>query len=229
MRRHAGGRSGGSVASGNSAAADLAREQAAWPLITAAAQKTGLDWWLIYGVIEQESSFDPTSESSCGALGLMQLMPTSFPSFTRTQLLDPATNVKLGAEFLRECIAIWKLESADEAIKFGLASYNGGSGYVLAAQHAAANAGLDPSVWQCVRPFLAAVECDGKRPDVRQITGYVQRIWGLYQGRRGRPLPTAGQAPAGGGSSAPGKALTVEGQLHRYVGLLGQMGDLGLW
>ncbi len=214
----------------SSGAAASAREQAAWPLITAANAKSGLDWWLIYGVIEQESDFDPASESGCGALGLMQLMPSSFPSFTRTQLLDPATNVKLGSEFLRECIAVWMLESADEAIKFGLASYNGGSGYVLAAQHAAATAGLDPSVWLCVRPYLAAIECNGKRPDVRQITDYVQRIWGLYQARRGRPTPAAvAEAAAGGGSSVPGKAPDVGLQLHRYAGLLGKMGKFGLW
>ncbi|HUX66402.1 MAG TPA: transglycosylase SLT domain-containing protein [Terriglobales bacterium] len=166
-------------------------ESSCYPLIAAAAQRTGLDWWLIYGVIEQESGFDPASESNCGALGLMQLMPSSFPAFTRTALLDPATNVKLGAEHLRECIGIWRLETADEAVKFGLASYNGGPGYVLAAQHQAALAGEDQSQWAVVEPFLNLAEVNGKRPDVEQIRAYVARIWRRYAARRGAPVPTA--------------------------------------
>lgn len=169
----------------------MAPESDFYPLIAAAAQRTGLDWWLIYGVIEQESSFDPASESSCGALGLMQLMPSSFPAFTRRALLDPGANVKLGAEHLRECIGIWRQETADEAIKFGLASYNGGPGYVLAAQHQAALAGEDQAQWAVVEPFLASAQVGGKRPDVEQIRDYVARIWRRYAARKGAPVPTA--------------------------------------
>ncbi len=169
----------------------MAPESNCYPLIAAAAQRTGLDWWLIYGVIEQESSFDPASESNCGALGLMQLMPSSFPAFTRTVLLDPATNVKLGAEHLRECIGIWRQETAAEAVKFGLASYNGGQGYVLQAQHQAALAGEDPSQWAAVEPFLNLAEVNGKQPDVAQIRDYVARIWRRYAARKGAPVPTA--------------------------------------
>lgn len=167
----------------------MTQESSFYPLISAAGARTGLDWWLIYGVIEQESDFDPASESCCGALGLMQLMPASFPAFGRTALLDPATNVKLGSEFLRECIGIWRAESADEAIKFGLASYNGGSGYVLAAQKAAAVAGEDTATWATVAPFLNGVVLNGKRPDVEQISDYVARIWRRYAARRGSAVP----------------------------------------
>ncbi len=162
-----------------------------YPLIAEAAQRTGLAWWLIYGVIEQESGFDPNSESGCGALGLMQLMPASFPAQTRAALLDPATNVRLGSEFLRECIRIWRQESPDEAIKFGLASYNGGAGYALHAQEAAEQAGRDASAWAAVAPFLNTVEVNGKRPDVAQITNYVERIWTRFAARRDTPIPNA--------------------------------------
>jgi len=167
----------------------MAREADFYALITMAAQRTGLDWWLLYGVIEQESGFDPNSESSCGALGLMQLMPASFPAWTRTSLLDPATNVRLGSEFLRECIAMWKLETPDEAIQFGLASYNGGAGYSLAAQRQAVQQGADGSQWAAVAPFLADIAVNGKTPDVQQITGYVGTIWRKFAARRGGPVP----------------------------------------
>jgi soluble lytic murein transglycosylase-like protein len=167
------------------------RQQQFYPLITTAAERTGLDWWLLYGVIEQESNFEPASESGCGALGLMQLMPASFPAWTRTSLLDPVNNVKLGAEHLRECIGMWKREAPDEAIKFGLASYNGGPGYVLAAQRLTAEAGGDEHSWAEVAPGLEVVECGGKRPDYGQMQEYVAAIWRRYAARRGSPVPTA--------------------------------------
>ena len=167
-----------------------------YKLILDAAEATGLDWWLIYGVIEQESNFDPAAESECGALGLMQLMPATFPAWPRTSLLDPANNIKLGAQHLRECIAIWKLEPPDEKIKFGLASYNGGPGYVLAAQYAAQLAGEDTARWAAVEPFLAAVQVAGKRCDAEQIRDYVAAIWRRYAARRGAPVPQASTGAA---------------------------------
>jgi soluble lytic murein transglycosylase-like protein len=169
----------------------MANASECYPLISAAAQATGLDWWLIYGVIEQESSFDPAAESACGALGLMQLMPATFPAWSRTSLLDPGNNVKLGAQHLRECIDIWKLEPPDERIKFGLASYNGGPGYILAAQMAAHVARKGTTHWAIVEPFLDGVTVAGKHCDAEQIRGYVAAIWRRYAARRGAPIPRA--------------------------------------
>jgi soluble lytic murein transglycosylase-like protein len=158
-------------------------------LIGQEAARTKLPWWLIYGVIEQESGFDPRAESGCGAVGLMQLMPASFPECAVAELFEPVRNVRLGSEFLRECIGIWKRETADEAVKFGLASYNGGCGYVLRAQELAGAAGGDQSQWAAVEPWLAQAEVNGKRPDVEQISGYVRAIWSKFEARRGRPIP----------------------------------------
>lgn len=158
-------------------------------LITAAADRSGLDWWLIYGVIEQESGFDPNAESGAGALGLMQLMPSTFPAWSRTSLLDPDNNVKLGCEHLAECIAMWRRESRDEAIRFGLASYNGGPGYVLAAQKLTAGDGLDGSCWANVALQLPFATCDGRHCDADQMRDYVRDIWAKYEARRIAPRP----------------------------------------
>lgn len=165
-----------------------------YPLITAAAEANGLNWWLLYGVIEQESSFDPNAISSCGALGLMQLMPASFPAWARTSLLDPHNNVKLGASFLRQCIAMWTEESPDEAIQFGLASYNGGSGYVLAAQALAQRDGLSGHRWAEVAQQLPFAVCHGKHCDADQMRDYVAAIWAKYAARRIAPPPTQAAA-----------------------------------
>ena len=44
-------------------------------LVTAAAQRYGIDPALLHGLIQQESGFDPGATSGAGAVGLCQLMP----------------------------------------------------------------------------------------------------------------------------------------------------------
>src|SRR5487761_845639 len=104
-----------------------------FPLITGAAADTQLPWWLIYSQIEQESGFDPGAVSSAGALGLLQLMPSTFPHFSPAELLQPELNLRLGSRYLAELRDGFEHESANERLRFALAAYNGGLGCVLHA------------------------------------------------------------------------------------------------
>jgi len=78
-------------------------------LVEDQAWQTGLpeDW--IYGVIRQESVFNPGIASEAGALGLMQLLPGTAkdlataakePPPGRGTLLEPAANIDLGSRYL---------------------------------------------------------------------------------------------------------------------------------
>ena len=78
-------------------------------LVADQAWQTGLpeDW--IYGVIRQESVFNPTVASQAGALGLMQLMPGTAqelavaagdPAPGRGAILEPERNISLGSTYL---------------------------------------------------------------------------------------------------------------------------------
>lgn len=81
-------------------------------LIEAAAQEFGLDVNLLYAIMETESHFNPFAVSRTGALGLMQIMPERAGrdamkvligeerTPTRAELLDPKTNIRLGAAYL---------------------------------------------------------------------------------------------------------------------------------
>lgn len=171
-----------------------------YQLITDASNLTHLPWWLIYTQIERESDFDPKAESACGAIGLLQIMPQTAKDcdVDPSLLWEPDVNVRLGAKILAERIAVFKNEDADEAMKYGLAAYNGGLGPVINAQAIAQRRGLDPSQWESVKAALpdtlVYIGGDWKHPDFDQIIDYVDWIWAKYQERKDRPIPTVGTA-----------------------------------
>ena len=152
-----------------------------------------LPFWLVCAVITQESEFDRNSCSECGALGLMQIMPSSVPKFSREELLDPDTNIRIGCRMLAELRDTFKQESGDERLKFALTSYNGGIGYVLNAQAMAMRQGLDPAKWTSIREMLPFTKLyyggRWRTPDHKQIIDYVERIWARYEAWRNAAIP----------------------------------------
>ncbi len=63
-----------------------------------------IDPALVYAVARQESRFDPKAQSSAGAVGLMQIMPSTANAMApkgNPSLLDPATNLEIGQRFIR--------------------------------------------------------------------------------------------------------------------------------
>ena len=94
-----------------------------------AAERTGLDPYLVAAVVREESSYYPRAVSRAGARGLMQLMPaTAQPmaevrgwSFRDGAILDePAANIQMGTAFLAGLVR----EFSDPRI--ALAAYNAG-------------------------------------------------------------------------------------------------------
>ncbi len=77
--------------------------------VVAAAQDVGLDPAYVYGLIRQESRFVTDARSGVGASGLMQVMPATARwtarrlgiPYTPELLTDKATNLKLGAGYLK--------------------------------------------------------------------------------------------------------------------------------
>jgi soluble lytic murein transglycosylase-like protein len=74
-----------------------------------AAEATGLEPLLILAVMAVESSFNPIAESDYGAKGLMQVVPRFHLDKLAAHggedsLLDPRTNIRVGAQILREYV-----------------------------------------------------------------------------------------------------------------------------
>ncbi len=89
-------------------------------------RRIGLDPLLIIAVMAVESHFNPIAQSDGGAIGLMQVIPRyhadQFESGERESVLDPRTNIGLGARVLKEYIRRAGTEVA------GLQLYNGAAG-----------------------------------------------------------------------------------------------------
>lgn len=94
-------------------------------IIKQAAEKYHLPVHLIYGVIAQESNWDPGAVSKVGAKGLMQLMDTTAADLGVNNPFDPGENIQAGAKYLRQ-----QLDRFQGNVKLALAAYNAGPGNV---------------------------------------------------------------------------------------------------
>ncbi len=83
-----------------------------------------VDPWVVLSLIRQESAFNENARSRVGAVGLMQLMPSTarrIAAVSRRQLLEPATNIKIGVKFFSKL-----LDRFDGDVELSLAAYNAG-------------------------------------------------------------------------------------------------------
>jgi peptidoglycan lytic transglycosylase len=86
-----------------------------------AAQRRGIDPYLVAAVVREESSYYPRATSPVGARGLMQLMPSTARLMAPTgDLEDPGFNIELGTRFLAGLMR----EFNDP--RLALAAYNAG-------------------------------------------------------------------------------------------------------
>jgi soluble lytic murein transglycosylase len=129
-----------------------------------AAASTQLPPSLIYAIIRQESLYRADAASSAGALGLMQLLPSTaqatarkagLPKPTRASLLDPSVNVPLGSAYLRGL-----LDRVNGELPLAIASYNAGP---AAVRRWLPPTPMETDVWVENIPY-------------NETRGYVQRV-----------------------------------------------------
>jgi len=112
----------------------------------------GFDRLLIAAQAYQESGFDPEAVSSDGALGIMQVLPTTAaePFIGIPDIEDLENNIHAGVKylaFLRDTYFSDPNIPPLARINFTLAAYNAGPGKVEQLRKMALERGLNPNLW----------------------------------------------------------------------------------
>jgi membrane-bound lytic murein transglycosylase F len=151
----------------------------------------GFHWCLIAAQILQESRFNPGAVSRSGAVGLMQLLPSTAAELGFKNIHLPEQNIPAGTAYLRslrEKSGFASLRPFDK-LCFALASYNGGLGHLLDARKLAASQNLDPDRWlDNVEKAYALLGQEKHHSKTkygacrqREIIGYVRNIIFYYR------------------------------------------------
>ncbi len=136
--------------------------------VTREAGNRDLDPSWVYAVARQESAMKPDARSPAGAMGLMQLMPSTgkavakklkFPISDSEQLMVPATNIRLGAYYLRQV-----LDRFNDNPVLATAAYNAGPHRV--SKWFPQEGTLDADIWVENMPFHET------RQYVRRVMAY---------------------------------------------------------
>ncbi len=126
------------------------------------APRVGLDPTLVLAIMAIESSFNPFAQSPVGAQGLMQVMTRvhngKYERFGGTlAAFDPVTNLKVGVQVLKECIA--RAGSIEAGLRYYVGAANqvddgGYAGKVLAEQGFLRTVAGGKTVAPNIRPVL---------------------------------------------------------------------------
>ena len=109
----------------------------------------GWDWRMIASLAYQESMFVHDTASWAGAMGIMQIMPTTAESLGLDSLSTIEEHIRAGIRYLRSLDRTLEsfVEDSLERISFVLGAYNSGPGHVIDAIKLAEKYGRDPTRW----------------------------------------------------------------------------------
>jgi membrane-bound lytic murein transglycosylase MltF len=143
------------------------------------AAKYNFDHLLIAALAYQESGLDNSKRSQRGAVGVMQILPSTAadPNIAIPDIQELEKNVHAGTKYLRFIIdRYYADEPMNEGNKnlFGLASYNAGPARIRDLRQKAAGKGLDPNRWFYNVEVVAAQDIG------RETVQYVSNIFKYY-------------------------------------------------
>jgi len=116
------------------------------------ADRYGFDWLLIAALAYQESRFDHTKKNKSGAVGLMQILPSTAKDknieIRNVHLLE--NNIHAGVKylaFLKEKYFNDSRIRPRDQVRFALAAYNAGPSKIQRVRAKTKQMGLDPNRW----------------------------------------------------------------------------------
>lgn len=151
-------------------------------LIEEHAQAKAVSPALVRAVIQAESAFNPRARSHKGAMGLMQLMPSTAAEFGVLDPYDPQENIRAGVGYLKQLLV--KYEDNET---LALAAYNAGPAAV-------ARYGTVPP-YRETRNYVEKVR---RASDAETVSGPRTRIYRIVEVVNGREVVRYSDVPAQG-------------------------------
>jgi len=158
---------------------DLKRFQEAIEFFKEYGKRYNFDWLMVAALAYQESRIDQRKRSAAGAIGVMQLLPSTAadPNVNIPEIEKLDKNIHAGVRYLRFINdRYFEEEPMDHLNKilFSFASYNAGPAKVAKLRKEAQERGLDPNVW------FRNVEIIAARRIGRETVQYVSNIYKYY-------------------------------------------------
>ena len=146
-------------------------------------EQYGLDYLLVTAQAYQESGLDQSRRSGAGAIGVMQLLPSTArdKNVGIPDIEDLENNIHAGVKYVRFILdRYYKDAPMDDVDKhlFAFAAYNAGPGRITGLRKKAERMGLDPNKWRGNVEVVAAQEIG------RETVQYVANILKYYMAYR---------------------------------------------
>jgi len=145
----------------------------------AGAEESDLDWLMLVAQAYQESELDHGRKSPAGAVGIMQVKPSTAADkhVGVDDISEPADNILAGARYMRFLMDRYFADPEMDELEqwlFALAAYNAGPARVRRLRSQAAAEGYDPNLW------LDNVEVIAARKIGRETVRYVRNVFKYY-------------------------------------------------
>ncbi len=143
------------------------------------ADRYGFDWSMVAAQGYQESKLDQRKRSSAGAVGVMQLLPTTArdPKVGIPDIHLTEQNIHAGVKYLKHLRESYfndeKISPLDRVL-LSFAAYNAGPGNIAKARAQAKRMDLDPNRW------FGHVEVAAAKTISREPVVYVRNIFKYY-------------------------------------------------
>jgi membrane-bound lytic murein transglycosylase MltF len=143
------------------------------------AARYDFDWLMVAAQSYQESKIDQSVKSQVGAIGVMQVLPSTAadPSVGIPDISTVENNVHAGVKYMRFMMNHYfkdaKMDRLNKGL-FALASYNAGPAKVASMRKEAEEMGLDPNLW------FNNVEVVAAKRIGRETVQYVSNIYKYF-------------------------------------------------
>jgi membrane-bound lytic murein transglycosylase MltF len=156
---------------------DLAKFEATVDFFRNYGDKYDLDYLLVMAQGYQESRLDQNARNPSGAIGVMQVLPSTGKDMNVGDVTQLENNIHAGVKYIRFMMNQFYANEPMDSLNKGLftfASYNAGPGRVSQLRRLAAKRSLDPNRWFNHVEVLAAEKVG------RETVQYVSNIYKYY-------------------------------------------------